>query len=64
MNVALNLEQLLNTQNVALDLVTVIITLQQIANEWVELGAVTGILDKDSANIVKLIRDNYEVSSS
>lgn len=64
MNVTLNLEQLLNTQNVALDLVTVIITLQQIANEWVELGAVTGILDKDSANIVKLIRDNYEVSSS
>ena len=26
------------------------------------MGAVTGILDGDSSNIVKLIRDKYEVS--
>ena len=37
--------------------------LQNIAALWADdVGAVTGILDDDSSNIVKIIRDKYEVS--
>lgn len=38
---------------------------KQISGEWAaDLGAVTGVLEGDSSNIVKLIRDNYAAIST
>ena len=34
---------------------------QNLAEEWKDLGAVSGVLAADSGNVVELIRDNYKV---